>query len=132
MTNRPKFNFDTFDEVAGHLRALGWTVFNPHEHDLETFPNIDDAEATKTGDVAALVTEIGFSYAGAMTWDFSRVIEADTIVLLPEWETSSGAKGERYVAEMTGTTVYLAVKTETGWKISPDPVQKRMAVSIVE
>lgn len=132
MTNRERFNFDTFDHVAHARRSLGRVVFNPHEHDQEMYPGIDDATATVTGDVVALGSEIGFTLEAAMRWDLARVIECDTIVMLPEWETSSGARAERFVAEMTGSVVLLAQPiiidgAEVDWYADPDPVQKRLA-----
>lgn len=135
MTNLPKFNFDTFDEVTAVLRDGGWTVDNPHEHDKEVYPTIDDAEATKTGDVVALGAEIGFTLAGALSWDLARIIEGDAIVMLPGWEKSTGARYERVVAEATGKQVYIArsfydgVMTE--WEFAED-TQKRMDVRVLE
>lgn len=132
MTNRPKFNFDTFDAVAAARRAAGRTVFNPHEHDQETYPGIDDAPATQIGDVVAIAEEVGFDFHAAMRWDLVRVAECDTIVLLPEWETSSGAKAERFVAEMTGSRIVLAEWDAIGaWRFREDPEQKRVSVSLI-
>lgn len=128
MTNRADFNFPAFDAVAAARRAEGRTVFNPHERDAEQYPGIDDAEATKVGDVVALGAEVGFSLAAAMRWDLPRVAECERIVLLPEWETSSGARAERFVAEMTGSTVVLAYQHHDGsWSFSDDPIQRRLA-----
>lgn len=133
MTNRPKFNFDTFDAVAAARRASGRLVFNPHEHDQETYPGIDEAEATRVGDVVAIASEVGFDFHAAMRWDLARVAECDTIVLLPEWETSSGAKAERFVAEMTGSRIVLAEWDAIGaWSFREDPVQKRIAVALID
>lgn len=127
MTNRPNFNFPAFDSLSAYLRDRGWDVHNPHEHDLELYPTIDDAEATKTGDVIALNKEIGFTLGGAMRWDLVKVAESDGIVLLPEWETSSGATYERYVAECCGREVWLATFSEQlGWVIALDPQQVRV------
>lgn len=131
MTNRPNFNFDTFDAVTAELRDAGWFVFNPHEHDQETYPGIDEADATKIGDVVGIAAEVGFDFAAAMTWDLARVVETDAIVLLPDWETSTGAKAERFVAEMTGSEILLACRDGAGdWYIAPDTVQKRLAVAV--
>lgn len=132
MTNRANFNFPAFDAVSAAGRALGIDVSNPHEHDQETYPGIDDAEATKIGDVVGIAAEVGFSFAAAMKWDLSEVARCDAIIMLPEWETSTGAKAERFVAELTGSIILLAhppVAPLDGdlWAIEPDPVQKRLA-----
>lgn len=132
MTNRAGFNFGSFDSVAEVLRELGKIVHNPHEHDVDTYPGIDAADATITGDVAALGAEVGFDLAAALTWDYARIIESDAIVLLPEWETSSGARSERFVAEMTGKQVWLAVDEGIdGWSFRLDAVQCRMAPAAI-
>lgn len=131
MTNRVRFNFDTFDAVTHARRAQGRHVFNPHEHDQEMYPGIDDAVATLTGDVAAIAGEVGFSLAAAMRWDLPRVAECERIIMLPEWETSSGARAERFVAELTGSEVWLAIPVSHGattdWAFELDAVQKRLA-----
>lgn len=133
MTNLPGFNFDSFDSLSAFLRDVqGWVVHNPHEHDQEEFPGIDAAEATKIGDVVGIAVEVGFDFKAAMSWDLARVAESDHMVLLPGWETSTGAKAERFVAEMTGSRIWLAHKSEhrplgdPAWYITLDPEQKRL------
>jgi hypothetical protein len=121
MTNIPHFNFPAFDSVARAARAEGFVVSNPHEHDQELYPTIDEAEATKVGDVQALATEIGFSFAGAMTWDLSEVIRVSHLILLPDWEKSTGARFERAVAEACGKTILLACEPEGYPADEPDP-----------
>lgn len=129
MTNRPHFNFPTFDAVAAMLRRwTDWTVHNPHEHDQEAYPGIDEAAATLVGDVVAIADEVGFSFTDAMRWDLVHVAESENLVLLPEWETSTGAKAERFVGELTGSTIWLAHQLTNGeWTIALDPQQKRLA-----
>lgn len=127
MTNRPHFNFPTFDAVAAYLRRHGWEIFNPHEHDQDVYPGIDDAPATQVGDVKAIVDQVGFNLQESMRWDLARVIESDAIVLLPEWETSTGATHERYVAEVTGRKVLLADSDCDGnWFVYSDLEQVRV------
>lgn len=138
MSNRPYFNFPQFDAVAAAARKCGrWDiVFNPHEHDQETYAGIDEAHATLIGDVQAIAVEVGFSFAEAMQWDLSKVIRCSSIILLPEWETSTGGKIERMVAEATGSEVWLAEQTHVTfpstehWDFRLDDVQKRLAVGV--
>lgn len=137
MTFRPYFNFPAFDSLAAQRRREGHTVFNPHERDQIKYPGIDQAQATIVGDVKALGEEIGFTMAGAMEWDLVRVIESNRIVLLPEWEASTGAKAERFVAEMVGTEVWLASRPRDlsgygSWVVQPDPVQKRLTIAFLD
>jgi hypothetical protein len=140
MTHRENFNFPAFDAVAERCRVVdGWTVLNPHEHDQETYPGIDDTPATEIGDVEAIAMEVGFNYQNAMVWDLQAVAVSEHLVLLPEWETSTGAKAERFVAEMTGSKIWLA-NHETwvddqgyageSWYLTLDPEQKRLAVEV--
>lgn len=128
MTNLPNFNFDAFDAVAQRCRHYdGWTVFNPHEHDQETYPGIDQAAATQIGDVQAIAVEVGFNFKDAMTWDLQAVAVSEHLVLLPGWENSTGAKAERFVGEMTGSVVWLAHEDpEFGWILVLDEEQKRL------
>lgn len=141
MTNRAYFNFPAFDSLADHLvRVRRWKVWNPHKHDQEMYPGIDDAPATVIGDVQAIAEQVGFSFKDAMAWDLSKVIESHGLVLLPEWETSTGATHERYVAEVLGKEIWLAMEdrletTRFGvgettyiseWSVALDPVQLRV------
>lgn len=139
MTNLPNFNFDAFDSLSAFLRDVqGWVVHNPHEHDQEMYPGIDAAEATAIGDVVGIAAEVGFSFKDAMSWDLARVAESQHMVLLPGWESSTGAKAERFVAEMTGSQIWLANKSEhrplgdPAWYITLDPEQKRLMPPYLE
>lgn len=139
MTNRAHFNFPAFDAVAEQMRGEGWEVSNPHEHDQELYPGIDDAASTLIGDVAGVAEEVGFSFTAAMQWDLKEVARCDAICLLPEWETSTGARAERFVAEMTGSIILLAEwdddvdgEERGGWCISEDVNQKRMVGPAVD
>lgn len=129
MSGIPGFNFPLFDEVAAYLRDCDYTVFNPHENDLLHYPDIDLAVATATGDVAGLTAEIGFDLQKSMEWDLARVLDSNMIVMLPGWESSTGATAERFVAEMTGKDIFLADPDHPGGGIviHPDPVQRRLA-----
>lgn len=130
MTNIADFNFPAFDSATAHLRSIGWDVSNPHEHDCETYPGLDEATATKTGDVLGLTAEVGFSFSDAMLWDLAEVIRCDVIAMLPGWESSTGARIERLVAESCGKEILLlaaSTNPNQGWYAYPDPVQKRIA-----
>lgn len=131
MTNIPHFNFPAFDDASAAARELDFDISNPHEHDQATYPGIDEAQATVNGNVLDLREEVGFDYAAAMRWDLSEVIRCDAIILLPGWEGSTGARCERFVAEMTGKTVFLAVPDGDRWGFEPDPVQKRLTTQVV-
>ncbi len=124
MRGHRKFNFPIFDEVTAFLREQGMTVFSPAEHDRETQPGIERWPGFEAGDEKQCPL---FDYATAMQWDLARIAESEAIVLLPGWETSTGAKIERFVAEHTGSLIYLARKGKDGWYVYPDQVRERMA-----
>lgn len=122
MRDYPQFNFPLFDSVTEELRAQGHTILNPAEHDRAAYKGIEQWPGFANGDIA-LCPE--FNFHDAMRWDLSKVIQCDGIVLLPNWEASSGARTERFTAEQTGRQVYLAKLDENGKNVmlvedSPD------------
>ncbi|WP_074133252.1 dATP/dGTP diphosphohydrolase domain-containing protein [Mycolicibacterium houstonense] len=93
MTGMPDHNFPAFHQAAQHYRDLGYTVINPAElpgeggeHPWEWFLRRDLIAMLEGG--------------------------ADTIVLLPGWEQSRGAKLEYHVASALGFTVRHFVAPE--------------------
>lgn len=105
MRDYPEFNFPLFDSVSAELRAQGHTVMNPAEHDRAAYKGIEQWPGYASGDIT-LCPE--FNFHDAMRWDLSKVLQCDGIVLLPNWEHSSGARTERFTAEQTGRRVFLA------------------------
>lgn len=84
MTGHPDLNFPLFADVALALRLAGFDVVNPAE--LKHQPD-DDWVACMRRDIAALV-------------------ECDSIVMLPGWQNSRGARLELKVARELGMRVY--------------------------
>ena len=131
MTGIPRFNFPLFDEVTAELRKDGWTVYNPAEHDRQIAPNIEQWPGFAAGDPAGCPA---FDRAGSLRWDFATIAErVNAIVMLPRWERSSGACGERYVAEQTGKDIWLAKREwrHYPWSFGADD-KKRMIVVVAE
>jgi hypothetical protein len=91
MRGVPYWNFPAFDKATGDLRAQGWTVFSPAEHDRS---------------LGAIAPEDGSgdfeSLNACLEWDFARIAESDAIVVLPGWETSTGVHWEMTVAYALG------------------------------
>lgn len=81
MTGYEDHNYPMFRYVASSLRSLGHYVYSPHE----TLPQADEG-ADRVGTV-----ELRRAFA-----DYARFIclEADTIIVLPGWKDSRGAKAE--------------------------------------
>jgi hypothetical protein len=108
MRGLPEFGFGVFDAAERILTALGYECVSPASMDRdEGFDALN-----KTG-----LTLDGFNVYEAMKRDFAAIMECDGIVLLPGWETSSGAKAERVVAEAIGIRVMeYEVAVEEGQK----------------
>ena len=84
-------NFPRFLEAAKTLRDMGFTVFNPAEHDMMEGldPSKDEPKELKH----------------YMVHDLPEVCKADMLVVLDGWETSVGACLEIHVAKTCGITV---------------------------
>ena len=136
MTHRPAFNFPLFFEATKVLREqFGYTVLSPAEKDLETIPEWLFLNNEK-GDLAQLVEESAangtpFTMRNAMEWDLPAILKSDGIVLLPEWESSTGARYERVVAEALDRDIKLLRRVEIKnqdpiWLLNFDDKPKRM------
>lgn len=93
MRGLPAYGFPAFHAAAKDLRAMGYKVMSPAEHDEETGfdPKTDD--------------EADFDVKAAMRWDLGCVLKADAVVVLPGWEGSEGVTIEMAVARAIGTPV---------------------------
>lgn len=107
MRGLPDFNFSAFEKAAARLRSLGYTVWSPHEHDLnEGFdPTKDDAKPLRY----------------YMRHDLPAVLDSDAVAVLPGWEGSEGASLEVHVARACGIPV---IDAET---LEPVPIAERAA-----
>lgn len=92
MTGYPDHNYPLFRRAADEMRNLGHYVYSPHE----TLPQADEG-ADRVGTV-----ELRRAFA-----DYARFIclEADTLVVLPSWEKSRGAKAEHALAVNCGLDI---------------------------
>jgi hypothetical protein len=84
MTGVPDFNRPLFHGVTARLRDAGFDVVNPAELDIE-----DNQE----------------TWADFLKRDIIALMDCDTIVMLPGWEDSRGARLERAVAHGLGMLV---------------------------
>jgi hypothetical protein len=100
MSGIPQFNFPAFDAACARLRAAGFDIVSPHEHDT---PETQKA-ARESVDGAPMPKE-----SGAETWAecLARdvVLVGDVcagIIFLPDWIKSRGAKLEAFTGLLTG------------------------------
>jgi hypothetical protein len=80
MRGYPSFNFPSFEAATIMLRARGWEVISPAEHDLELGFN-----------PTLSFEEQDFDLAETLRWDLEQVILADMVIVLPGWRKSHGA-----------------------------------------
>lgn len=92
MTGHPHWNFPAFEQATSALRAAGYLVVSPHEHDLEMGFDPDAPVAEYT---------LAQRYA-AMRWDLAAVLDVDGVATLPDWTSSAGAELEVRVARGIG------------------------------
>ena len=85
MTGIEDYNYPLFDYVSERLRGLGHRVYNPTEHPMSE---------------KLFKTNSDIVYLRAVFASFSVFIclEADTLIMLPNWKKSLGAKAERALA----------------------------------
>lgn len=108
MSGKPQYNYPLFLEAAEKMREAGWRIINPAEMDKEeVFEESMAAEETKVlgmGDTVA-----GHTWGDFLSRDVKLIADSDidSIMLLPEWETSKGARLEVFVCMNLGYPVYF-------------------------
>jgi hypothetical protein len=117
MRGIAEFNFPAFFEATERLRAAGHTVLSPAERDIEDHG--DTIWKGRSGDLAELVGVIEFDLEATMRHDLQWVMDADGIVLLPDWHKSTGARIEALVAKTTGKRIFAYV-SESPWDGAPN------------
>jgi hypothetical protein len=109
MRTKPSFNYPAFFAGEERLRAAGWGVHNPARMDIVE----DDGGAPTTLSIAEQLAHAGSPHNARRyaKRDCSILIEAlkaeagDAIVVLPDWEESTGAKAEVAIARWVGLPV---------------------------
>ena len=110
MRSRPEFNYPAFLAGAKALRERGWEVFNPAEMDIDQ--DNHDEEFTH------MTIEQQKAHAGApvnarryarrdtkILIEKLRAEKGDAIVVLPDWQDSTGAQAEVALARWVGLPV---------------------------
>ena len=91
MTGVENFNHDLFNKVAAEFRMVGFEVCSPSEF----------FDGDKTREREEYMREA-----------FKYLLEADTVVILPGWEQSKGARIEITVAQELGLNLVEYVEPE--------------------
>jgi hypothetical protein len=76
------FNFPLFNSVAEHLRNKGFSVENPADRSIV----------------------VGWTWEDYLRYDIIQMMSCDSIIQLPMWEHSRGAKLEAYIAHQLNFT----------------------------
>ena len=107
------FNFPAFHAAAARLRALGYEVFNPAEHDERKHgPGFAKSETGDPKDIA----HTGFDLRATLAEDLAWIAkEAYGVATLPGYEQSKGATAEVALAHALG----LPVRNESDWPRAP-------------
>jgi hypothetical protein len=100
MRGIPEYNYPAFMKAANDLRALGWTVYNPAEMDIEE-DHEDYAARTieeqQLHDTAAAARRFARRDVSVLL-DKLAAEKGDAVFVLPGWENSTGANAEVAVA----------------------------------
>jgi hypothetical protein len=91
MTGVENFNHDLFNKVAAEFRMVGFEVCSPSEF----------FDGDKTREREEYMREA-----------FKYLLEADTVVILPGWEQSKGARIEITVAQELGLNLVEYVEPD--------------------
>jgi hypothetical protein len=119
MRGYPNFNFEAFDAASAELRAQGWQVFSPAEHDRLTGfdPSIADMDAQH------------FDVTKAFRWDIVTLLHVDAVYFLRGWEASQGANTEHTVAVSLGLQrIYEDPRDEQEYYYLPHIAFRRSAI----
>lgn len=98
MSGIPKFNFPAFFEAAAALRRIGFDIVSPAELDCKE--DGDAAMQSKDGNP----TDAKRSWGDFLARDVKLLADTGikSIVFLPNWQTSKGAKLEAFVGLLLG------------------------------
>lgn len=83
MSGYEDFNYPAFNELASHLRSLGFPVMNPADFGYKD----------------------GEDWAACLKRDLAVVVHCDAIIAMEGWQKSRGANLEIYVAKALGIPV---------------------------
>ena len=117
MRGYPMFNFPAFDAASAALRAQGWEVFSPAEHDRASGFDPSNTEM------------VGFDITAAFRWDLATLLHVDAVYFLRGWEASQGANTEHSSAVSLGLQrIYQDARDEKQYYYLPHIAFRRSAI----
>ena len=130
MSNKPFLNYPLFDSVAATLRRVGYNITSPAEMDDTS----TRAEALANEDGIPSQHDRGETWGDFLARDVKMIAdELEAIILLPEWETSRGARLEAFVSINCGYPAFEYLTNDNGWvckPISDKLVMEKISASI--
>ena len=90
MSGIKDYNYPAFNEAAAILRINGHKTYNPAEIGVPRYPLSNDKSL----------------WVYYMKEAIRLLLKADSIVMLPGWKKSKGAKTERWIAKILEYKVY--------------------------
>lgn len=102
MTGRKFYNFPAFDEAEACLQQRGWQVFSPAA--LDRLHGFDAMQMPEDTDWSVLSP--AWPIRKIIRVDVNILFRVDAVLMLPEWETSKGARAEYHLAKWLGLRVY--------------------------
>lgn len=115
MRGCPAWNAAAFDRYAADWEREGHTVLSPVARDR--FEGLDPTTATR--EELAEKARDGVWLRQVIAEDVGMICEVDALVVLPGWESSSGATVEVALALFLGLPIYSAVSRE---RVYPTPI----------
>lgn len=106
MTNIPLSNWPHFEAWESKLQAAGWDIVSPTRVDEA----VGSVHVVRDNNRHVLSVEPThkFNYETILAVDFLALQFCDAIILLPGWESSSGANRELLHAKDLGLQVFTA------------------------
>ena len=131
MQGRPQFNYPLFDSVSLALRKLGYDIISPAEMDSDEIRM--SALASKDGKPGDKTLVADQTWGDFLSRDVKMIAdELDAIILLPEWETSKGAKLEAFVSIMVGNPAWTVDPNTMNLRaIVPHKIMEKISASIL-
>ena len=94
------YNHPAFDRATTKLRAEGYVVFSPAEHDRDLWPDLDWPNLSGNLEMDGLtLPDMRKVIKGDLDWIADN---ADAIALLPGWQNSRGCRVEHALGIFLG------------------------------